>query len=618
MDLQIPIPQATSPTKGSDGGQIRRGAATGPAQPDAEVVCASAKPAKIMLVDDEDLSIEMLQAFLEEVGYKNFVSTSRPSEAFDLLYNERPDVVLLDLVMPQLSGFEILARIQNDKILKRTPVIMLTAAADAATKLEALKLGAADFLAKPVDSSELVLRLRNTLSAKAYQDQLAYSDSLTGLPNRERFLDRLDWTIRFSRRYGTTGAVLQIGLDRFKQINDALGPGTGDRLLRAAAQRLDEALRDSDIVTRAPDEGPHTLLSRMGGDEFTVLLPVIAKIADAGTVAQRILDIVAAPFNIGGHELFITCCIGIALFPVDGTARDPVLKSAGVAMRYAKRERRDSYRFFSKDLNARSLDRLSLETELRRAIERGELELFYQPKVDLKGNRLVGAEALVRWRHPQRGMVSPADFISVAEETGLVMPLGSWVLNAACQQIRSWQASGLNPPRVSINVSSHQFRQRGFARKVQEALSAEEVAADYLCLEITESAIMENAQENIRTLKELKASGVSLSIDDFGTGYSSLSYLKRFPIDEMKIDRSLITSVERDKDNAAIVTAILVMAHSLGLRVVAEGVESASELGFLMQLGCDECQGFLFSRPLPATDFGALLTAEGLPVLTPG
>jgi diguanylate cyclase (GGDEF)-like protein len=481
-----------------------------------------------------------------------------------------------------------------------------------------LKLGATDFLAKPVDSSELVLRLRNTLAAKAYQDQLAYCDGLTGLPNRERFLDRLDWTIRFSKRYGTNGAVLQIGLDRFKQINEALGPGIGDRLLRGVAQRLDESLRDTDVVARATEKESQPLLSRMAGDEFTVLLPALAKGADAGAVAQRILDIVAAPFNIGGHELFVTCCIGIALYPADGTARDSILKAAAVSMRHAKRERRDSYRYFSKELNAQSLDRLSLETELRRAIERGELELFYQPKVDLKSNRLVGAEALVRWRHPQRGMVSPGDFIPLAEETGLIIPLGQWVLNTACQQVRTWEATGRQAPRVSVNVSSHQFRQRVLARDVQAALSGSGIAARHLCLELTESAIMEHAQDNVRTLAALKESGVSLSIDDFGTGYSSLSYLKRFPIDEIKIDRSFVSGVEREKDNAAIVTAIIVMAHSLGLRVVGEGVETPVELEYLQQQGCDECQGFLYSRPLPAADFGALLMAQSLPVLSPG
>jgi EAL domain-containing protein (putative c-di-GMP-specific phosphodiesterase class I) len=342
-----------------------------------------------------------------------------------------------------------------------------------------------------------------------------------------------------------------------------------------------------------------------------------SKGADAGTVAQRILDIVAAPFNIGGHELFVTCCIGIALYPADGTARDPILKAAAVSMRHAKRERRDSYRYFSKELNAQSLDRLSLETELRRAIERGELELFYQPKVDLKSNRLVGAEALVRWRHPQRGMVSPGDFIPLAEETGLIIPLGQWVLNTACQQVRTWEAAGRQPPRVSVNVSSHQFRQRTLARDVQAALSGSGIAARHLCLELTESAIMEHAQDNVRTLMALKDSGVSLSIDDFGTGYSSLSYLKRFPIDEIKIDRSFVSGVERDKDNAAIVTAVIAMAHSLGLRVVAEGVETPLELAYLLQQGCDECQGFLYSRPLPAADFGALLMAQSLPVLSP-
>ncbi|HZR01809.1 MAG TPA: diguanylate cyclase, partial [Burkholderiales bacterium] len=421
---------------------------------------ASKATAKIMLVDEEELNIEILQAFLQEVGYANFVSTSEPREAIDLMTNERPDVVLLDLGQSQVCAFDIVSRMQQDSVLKHVPVIMLTAAADASTKLAALKLGVTDFLAKPVDPSELLLRLRNTLTAKAYLDQLAYCDTLTGLANRERFHDRLDWTIRFSRRYGTTGAVLQIGLDRFMQVNDALGPGVGDRLLRAVAMRLERSLRDSDVLAHTASDATSTVLSRIGGDEFTVLLPALATVAGAGEVAQRVLDIVAAPFNIAGIELFVTCCVGIALFPADGTARDTVLKAASIAMRHAKSEGRNRFRFFSKTLNARSLHRLSLEGQLRKALERDELELFYQPKVELESARLVGAEALVRWRHPERGLVSPGEFIALAEESGLIIPLGSWVLRAACSQIREWRDAGHKLPRISVNVSSHQFKQR--------------------------------------------------------------------------------------------------------------------------------------------------------------
>lgn len=575
------------------------------------------QPAKIMLVDSEELSLEILKAFLQQVGYPNVVGTCQPEEVLDMLNYERPDVLLLDLVMPGVSGFEILAHMQGDRFLKRIPVIVLTTATDAATKLQALERGATDFLTKPVDSSELVVRLRNTLVVKSYQDKLAYSDILTGLPNRERFLERLDWTIRFARRYGTIGAVLHVGLDRFKQINEALGPTVGDRLLWAVAQRLRDSLRDSDVLMCSTDEAQQPMLSRMGGDEFTVLLSVVDASADAVRVAQRILSIFEDSFHVDGHELFVTCCIGIALFPADGTARDTILKAASFAMHQAKREGHDGYRFFLKDLSAKSRLRLSLETELHKAIERNELALLYQPKVDLKSNRLVGAEALVRWRHPQHGMLNPGEFISLAEETGLILPLGQWALHTACRQVAAWLAAGLEAPRISVNVSSHQFRQPTFADNVRAAVAEARISPAYLCLEITESAIMENAQEFILTLDELKASGVALSIDDFGTGYSSLSYLKRFPIDELKVDRSFISGVERDIDNAAIVTAIIAMAHSLGLEVVAEGVETGPELAFLQHLGCEVCQGFLYSRPLPAADFGAILTRGGLPIMAP-
>jgi diguanylate cyclase (GGDEF)-like protein len=569
--------------------------------------------AKVMMVDDEALTIEVLQTFLEDAGYKHFVSTTEPGEAIPLLLAEHPDILLLDLMMPRITGFDILTAMRDDDALQHLPVLMLTASSDPEAKLRALDLGVTDFLAKPVDPSELALRLRNTLAAKAHRDRLAHYDALTGLPNRKRFVDRVNWALDQSRRHGTHGAILQVGLDRFKQVNEALGPAVGDSLLRAVALRLQECVRESDVVARAAAHDARAVLSRLGGDEFTVLLPIVAEPHRAATVARRILAVMTPPFQVMGHELFVTCCIGIAVFPGDGNVDDTILNSAGVAMRHAKAQGRHVHQFYSRELNAQSRSRLSLEGELRRVLDRGQMELFYQPKVDLRSGQLTGAEALARWRHPERGLIGPGEFIPLAEESGLILPLGEWVLSEACRQIRAWLSAGLTPPAIAVNVSSHQLRQGRLAQSVRSALDMAGIEAKYLALELTESSIMENAHENISTLSELKQTGIKLSIDDFGTGYSSLSYLKRFPLDELKIDRSFVIDVEADAEGSTIVIAVIAMAHSLGLRVVAEGVETSGQLEFLRLHGCDECQGYLFDRPLPAEAFGARVETKTLP-----
>ena len=572
--------------------------------------------AKVMMVDDEPLTLEVLQAFLEEAGYTQFVALTDSTRAMEVLFNERPDVLLLDLSMPRVGGFEILQWMRADRILRHVPVIILTAAADPANKLRALELGATDFLAKPVDASELVLRLRNTLAAKSHRDSLAHYDSLTGLPNRERYVDRLNWALRHAKRYGTTGAVLQIGLDRFRQVNDALGPGVADRLLVAFAQRLRDCVHAGDYLPRAGDESSEPLLARVGGDEFSVLLPAMSGVNSAAVVAQRILDAVAAVFRVAGNELFVTCCIGIAVFPDDGGEKDGVVKSAGVAMRHAKQQSRHSYQFYSHELNRMSMSRLGLERDLRKALDGDELRVVYQPKFDLATGQVSGAEALVRWQHPTRGLLSPGDFIPMAEEAGLIVPLGEWVLRSTCRQLARWHAAGLKPGRVAVNVSSHQFRQANLAGIVRKALEDAGVAPQHLRLEMTESAIMDSASASVATLRELTQYGVKLSIDDFGTGYSSLSYLKRYPIDELKIDRAFVADAGDEEGDAAIVVAIIAMGHSLGMTIVAEGIENTAQLAFLQARGCDEGQGFLFSRPVVADEFASMLHGTRHPAWT--
>jgi diguanylate cyclase (GGDEF)-like protein len=578
------------------------------ASTDSDFDAAQPADSTIMMVDDEEVNLDVIQALLEDAGYRRFVPTSEPLQALEMLAEHRPDVLLLDLMMPGLSGFELLKMMRADDALRHTPVIVLTSSTDAETKLQALELGATDFLAKPVDPSELALRLRNTLSAKAYRDRLANYDLVTGLPNRRLFTERLERTLREVATGGTGGAVLQIHLGRFRQISDAFGLGVGDSLLKAVALRLDLGLRASGLA-----DGVTPSLYRLGGDEFTVLLTGLAKGEAVVPIAQSLLNAMAGAFRAGGQDVFIAPSIGATVFPEDGMEAGVLVSNAGVAMRHAEEQGGTCFRFFSKSLNARSVQRLSMESELRRAVERDELRLVYQPKVRVQTGRGTSAEALVRWMHPERGMVGPNEFIPVAEETGLIVPLGEWVLRAACAQIKAWQKANLRVPRISVNVSGAQFRAQKLSRVVAGILQSSGVDAHYLTLELTESAIMDDAPANVRTLHELKDLGVHLAIDDFGTGYSSLSYLKRFPLDELKIDRSFVSHVDSDPDNHAIVAAIIAMAHGLGLVAVGEGVETQEQLAVLKMRGCDECQGYLFSKPLATDGFTKLLGGTAAP-----
>ncbi|MDB5839860.1 MAG: Bacteriophytochrome cph2 [Herminiimonas sp.] len=568
--------------------------------------------AKVMMVDDEPITIEVMREFLEEAGYANFVDTSNPEEAMQLVADERPDVILLDLMMPVVSGFDILAALRADENYRHIPVIVLTSSTDSRTKLRALELGATDFLAKPVDSSELALRLRNTLAAKAYQDRLTYFDVLTGLPNRRMFCDHLDWTLRQAQRYERIGALLYINIDHFKKINDALGPAIADTFLQAISKRLEQSVRASDTIAHAGEESLHPRLSRVGGDEFAVLLVEMEKEEDAIRVANRMLDVMGMPFQVAGRELFTTCSIGISVFPADGIDRDGLLQNAGVAMRFAKQQGGNAYRFYSSDLNERSLQYLGLESDLRKAVERNELQLYYQPKINAASKTIAGAEVLIRWKHIERGFIKPDDFIPLAEETGLIVPIGAWIFAEACRSIKKWQAQGLSVPRVSVNVSGRQFSTPGFHQTVSDIIDSTGIDPQCITFEVTESMLMENAQENILLLNQLKAMGLQLSMDDFGTGYSSLSYLRRFPLDELKIDRSFLAELDvgNKGDGGMLIVAIIALGHSLGLRIVAEGVETEAQYEFLRRHECDECQGYFFSKPIPGVEFEALLAKQ--------
>lgn len=442
---------------------------------------------------------------------------------------------------------------------------------------------------------------------------LAYFDGLTGLPNRTQFKEQVARAIRQAEREESSMAVMFLDLDRFKHINDSLGHNAGDALLKAVATRLSGCLRGGDAVSRDADE---VSMARLGGDEFTVLLAHLAHPEDAARVAQRIVEQLAKPFAIEGHDLFVTASVGIAVYPRDGSGVDALLKSADVAMYAAKDDGRNGYRFYSAELNAAATERLEIERDLHRALERGELALHYQPQVDRGSGRVTGVEALLRWQHPQRGSVPPAEFIPIAEQTGLIVPIGKWVLEQACRQGRAWQEQGLEL-EVWVNVSGVQFRDHGLAPAVEDALRSSHFDARLLVIEVTESILMQERDAGLATLEALKRLGTSVAIDDFGTGYSSLAYLKRIPLDTLKIDGSFVRGLETGNGDRAIVSAIVAMTHSLNIGVLAEGVETQGQAGRLVGLGCTRMQGYLYSPAVPAPHIPQLIRALTLSLAPP-
>jgi len=441
------------------------------------------------------------------------------------------------------------------------------------------------------DGGDVVCIAHNLSSRRAAEAticQLAYFDSLTGLPNRTLLQDRLNQTLARAQRENTPLAVLYLDLDRFKDINDTLGHENGDLFLQTVAQRLQGCVRKSDT------------LARIGGDEFVILLGSTRDERNVAFVAEHLRALLAPPIRLGDQELFPSSSIGIALYPHDGETGELLLKHAEMAMYSAKAKGKNAHQFFSAEMHQRAQERRDLEGKLRRALQNNEFFLVYQPQIDLRSGRIFGVEALLRWRHPVDGMISPAKFIPIAEETGLIRPIGEWVLRTACSQNQTWLADGQPPMQMAVNFSGHQVSQQGVAALVKKILQETGLAPNYLELELTESSLMENAQETIRTLVELKALGIQLAVDDFGTGYSSLSYLKHFPIDRLKIDQSFTRDIEADPDDRGIVEAIIGLARSLNLRVIAEGVETDGALAILQRLGCDEAQGYFFAKPLEA------------------
>jgi diguanylate cyclase (GGDEF)-like protein len=448
---------------------------------------------------------------------------------------------------------------------------------------------------------------RNLQSSNEQIRYLAYHDNLTGLPNRLMFNDCLEHSLARARRSEMPLALLYIDLDNFKYINDTLGHHAGDELLKLTARRMRSSLRRGDHLARTELEQDPQTVARVGGDEFAIILPCIKSPYAAASVATRLLESLSQPFRIVSQEIFVTASIGITTYPQDADNAEALVKNADVAMYHAKEQGKNIYQYYSESMNAAALERLTMENRLRRALERDELLLHYQPLVDAQTQKIVGVEALIRWHQPELGWIFPTEFIPLAEESGLIVPIGEWVMKTACKQLKQWLDSGIGRMRLSVNLSNQQFRRERLDSVIENILRETGLPPSYLEVELTESSIMRSEQTAEKVLTAIKRLGVSIALDDFGTGYSSLGYLRRFPIDTLKIDRSFVKDIVTDKDGAEILSAIIAMAQTLKLSVTAEGVEDIQQFEFLRSKGCDTIQGYLFSRPVPPEDIEMLL-----------
>jgi diguanylate cyclase (GGDEF)-like protein len=563
------------------------------------------KRPSILIIDDDEQIRSLLKTVLED-DY-DCIGARSAEEAMGVLRAIKFDLVISDINMGGISGLDLVPYVLNET--PETVVVMISGQQTIETAIQAMRAGAFDYITKPLDVAHVeaavarALRHHQLLEDKKYYEnnlhdlvrrrtaeveRLAYFDVLTDLPNRLLFEDRLSQNLKHARRDNTMLGVLLLRMDRFEKIVDTLGHNVTDRLLRDFADRVRTNI------------GERNTVARFAGDEFALLLTDINGSANVLEANRDINEALKPVFVVDAHELYIMVSIGISLFPGDGQTSQELLKNAGAALNRAKSQGGNNYQFYRADMNARALERLTLESDLRRAVELGELRLHYQPQVNLNTKNIVGAEALIRWQHPKLGLLPPAEFIPMAEDTGLILSIGEWVLREASGQLALWHKAGLDNFHVAVNVSPHQFQQKSFLETV--ALILDETAIDPSCLEleITESSIMHNADQVVTLLSDLKQLGLNVAIDDFGIGYSSLAYLKRLPIDRLKIDRTFVSDATTDPDDAALVMTIITLAHNLRLKVMAEGVENEEQLKLLHLLRCDEAQGYLFGKPSPA------------------
>lgn len=567
---------------------------------------------RVLIIDDEQLIRDLLAEMLAEDF--NCQTATCAEEALQLLNQMQFSLLLSDIHMGKMNGIEMIPLVHE--LAPDTVVIMISSEQSIDSAIDALRVGAFDYIKKPFNifhvktivqralehHSLLVMKRRyeNHLEDLVHKrnaelDYLAYYDALTSLPNRLLFEDRLSQALALADHNRHILAVLFLSLDRFKKVHDTLGRESEAELLKQVAHRLQTCPRGGATV------------ARFEKDEFGLLLTQINNAREILKITNEINNVLNQPFLIENHEIYITVSIGISLFPSDGNEVQTLLKNASVALDRAKEHGGNNYQFYTADMNAKAVKRLEMENNLRRALEREEFEVFYQPKINVKNREIVGIEALVRWRHPEMGIIAPNEFIPLAEETGLIVPLGAWVLRSACAQTKAWQEEGFSQLFVSVNLSPRQFQQADLLEVISRIIRESKIDSNYLELEVTEGSLMQNTESAVQTLNALKKLGVRISIDDFGTGYSSLVYLKRLPLDVLKIDKSFIEDLTAKAEDAAIVMTIISLAHNLNLKVIAEGVELEEQLKFLQNLNCDEWQGYLYSQPVSAESFRELL-----------